>query len=249
MSGHSKWATIKRSKAKTDAARGKSFTKVIREIAAAARIGGGDPAGNPRLRLAIDKSKSINMPADNIKRAIDKATGGGEGANLEEVTYEGYGPGGVAVMIECITDNKLRTLGEIRFIFSRHGGNLGEGGSVAWMFKKKGILNFEKSKVNEDKLMADAIDAGAEDINSEESIITVETAPEKFEQVKNALASKKYEPATAEITMLPTNTIRLEGENAQKILKLIDAFEENDDVQNVHANFDISDEIMAASDK
>jgi YebC/PmpR family DNA-binding regulatory protein len=249
MSGHSKWATIKRSKAKTDAARGKSFTKVIREIAAAARIGGGDPNGNPRLRLAIEKSKSINMPADNIKRAIDKATGGGEGANLEEVTYEGYGPGGVAVMIECITDNKMRTLGEIRYIFSRHGGNMGDAGSVAWMFKKKGILNFEKSKVNEDKLMADAIDAGAEDINSEESIITVETAPEKFEQVKNALAAKKYDPATAEITMLPTNTIRLEGEDARKVLKLIDAFEENDDVQNVHANFDISDEIMAESGK
>ena len=249
MSGHSKWATIKRAKAKTDAARGKSFTKVIREIAAAARIGGGDPAGNPRLRLAIDKAKSINMPADNIKRAIDKATGGGEGANLEEVTYEGYGPGGVAVMIECITDNKMRTLGEMRYIFSRHGGNLGESGSVAWMFKKKGMLNFEKSKVNEDQLMADAIDAGAEDITSEESIITVETAPEKFEQVKNALAAKKYDPATAEITMLPTNTIHLEGEDAQKILKLIDAFEENDDVQKVHANFDIPDEIMAENDK
>jgi YebC/PmpR family DNA-binding regulatory protein len=249
MSGHSKWATIKRAKAKTDAARGKSFTKVIREIAAAARIGGGDPNGNPRLRLAIDKAKSANMPADNIKRAIDKATGGGEGANLEEVTYEGYGPAGVAVMIECITDNKLRTLGEVRYIFSRHGGNMGDNGSVSWMFKKKGILNFEKAKVNEDQLMADAIDAGAEDINTEESIITVETAPEKFEQVKNALIAKKYEPATAEITMLPTNTIHVEGEDSQKVLKLIDAFEENDDVQKVHANFDISDADMAASDK
>jgi YebC/PmpR family DNA-binding regulatory protein len=249
MSGHSKWATIKRAKAKTDAARGKSFTKVIREISAAARIGGGDPAGNPRLRLAIDKAKSANMPADNIKRAIEKATGGGEGASLEEVTYEGYGPSGVAIMIESITDNKMRTLNEVRFIFSRHGGNLGESGSVAWMFKKKGVLNFEKSKVNEDKLMADAVDAGAEDITTEENIITVETAPEKFEQVKNALAAKKYEMASAEISMIPSNTIRLEGEDAQKLLKLIDALEENDDVQKVHANFDIPDEILAAIDK
>jgi len=247
MSGHSKWATIKRSKAKTDAARGKSFTKVIREISAAARIGGGDPNGNPRLRLAIDKSKSINMPADNIKRAIDKATGGGEGAILDEVTYEGFGPAGVAVMVECITDNKMRTLNEIRFIFTRNGGNLGEGGSVGWMFKKKGVLHFEKSKVNEDQLMADAIDAGAEDISTEESLITVETAPDKFEQVKNALSAKKYEPATAEITMVPSNTIKLDGEDAHKVLKLVDALEENDDVQKVHANFDIPDEIITAA--
>lgn len=249
MSGHSKWATIKRAKAKTDAARGKAFTKVIREIAAAARIGGGDPNGNPRLRLAIDKAKSANMPNDNIKRAIEKATGGGEGSNLEEVTYEGYGTGGVAIMVECITDNKMRTLGEIRFIFSRNGGNLGESGSVSWMFKKKGVLNFEKTNVDEDKLMAEAIDAGAEDITTETGIITVETAPEKFEQVKNALLAKKYEPAEAEITMLPTNTIKLEGEEAQKVLKLIDALEENDDVQNVHSNIDIPDEIIAAAEK
>jgi len=245
MSGHSKWATIKRSKAKTDAARGSAFTKVIKEITTAARHGGGDPTGNPRLRLAIDKAKELNMPADNIKRAILKATGGGEGAQLEEVSYEGYGPGGVAVMAECITDNKMRTLNEIRFIFSRHGGNLGESGSVAWMFKKKGVLNYEKAKVNEDQLMSDAVDAGADDINTEESIITVETTPEKFEQVKNALDAKKYASETAEITMVPSNTIRLEGEEAQKLLKLIDALEENEDVQKVHANFDIPDEIIS----
>jgi YebC/PmpR family DNA-binding regulatory protein len=247
MSGHSKWATIKRAKAKTDAARGKSFTKVIREISAAARIGGGDLNGNPRLRLAIDKAKSANMPADNIKRAIDKATGGGEGAILEEVTYEGFGPAGIAIMVECITDNKMRTLNEIRFIFSRNGGNLGEGGCVGWMFKKKGVLNFERSKANEDQLMADAIDAGAEDISTEESLITVETTPDKFEQVKNALTAKKYEPATAEITMVPSNTVKLEGEDARKVLKLVDALEENDDVQKVHANFDIPDEIITAA--
>jgi YebC/PmpR family DNA-binding regulatory protein len=249
MSGHSKWATIKRSKAKTDAARGKMFTKVIREIAAAARIGGGDPTGNPRLRLAIEKARAGNMPADNIKRAIEKATGGGEGVSLEEVTYEGYGPSGVAVMIDCITDNKMRTLNEIRFIFSRNGGNLGDSGSVAWMFKKKGVLNFEKPGVNEDALMADAIDAGAEDITTEESLITVVTTPDKFEQIKNALSAKKYEPATAEITMVPTNTVRLEGEDAQRILRFIDTLEENDDVQSVHANFDIPDEIISADEK
>jgi len=245
MSGHSKWATIKRAKAKTDAARGKSFTKVIREIASAAKIGGGDPNGNPRLRLAIDNAKALNMPSDNIKRAIEKATGGGEGANLEEITYEGYGPGGVAVMAECITDNKMRTLGEIRFIFSRNGGNLGESGSVAWMFKKKGVLNFEKAKTTEEKLMADAIDAGAEDINSEESLITVETTPDKFEAVKKALDEKKYKPVTAEITMVPANTIALQGEEAQKALKLVDALEDNDDVQKVHSNFDIPEEMMS----
>jgi len=243
MSGHSKWATIKRAKAKTDAARGKSFTKVIREIASAAKVGGGDPNGNPRLRVAIDTAKALNMPNDNIKRAIEKATGGGEGSNLEEVTYEGYGPAGVAVMVECITDNKLRTLGDIRYIFSRNGGNLGENGSVAWMFKKKGILHFEKSKYKEDSIMADAIDAGADDINSDESIITVETTPDRFETVKQALL-KKYEPASAEVTMVPTNTIKLDGEQAQKALKLVDALEENDDVQKVHANFDIPEELM-----
>lgn len=244
MSGHSKWATIKRAKAKTDAARGKSFTKVIREIASAAKIGGGDPGGNPRLRMAIDNAKALNMPNDNIKRAIEKATGGGEGSNLDEVTYEGYGPAGVAVMVECITDNKMRTLGEIRFIFSRNGGNLGENGSVSWMFKKKGILHFEKAKINEDQLMADAIDAGAEDVTSEDNIITIETAPEKFESIKNTLISKKYEPANAQISMVPTTSIKLTGDDAHKILKLVDALEENDDVQNVHSNFDIPDELM-----
>lgn len=245
MSGHSKWATIKRAKAKTDAARGSAFTKVIKEITTAAKHGGGDPAGNPRLRLAIDKAKELNMPADNIKRAIQKATGGGEGAQLEEVTYEGYGPGGVAVIVEVITDNKMRTLGEMRFIFSRNGGNLGESNCVEWMFKKKGVLHFERSKVNEDKLMSDAVDSGADDIATEESIITVETTPEKFESIRDGLKKKGWEPLSAEITMVPSNTVKLAGEDAHKILKLVNALEDNEDVQKVHANFDIPDEIIA----
>jgi YebC/PmpR family DNA-binding regulatory protein len=245
MSGHSKWATIKRAKGKTDAARGAAFTKVIREIASAAKIGGGDPGGNPRLRDAIEKARALNMPNDNIKRAIEKAVGGGEGSNLEEITYEGYGPGGIAVMVDCITDNKSRTVGEIRYIFSRNGGNMGAGGSVAWMFKKKGILHFEKTNTNEDQLMEDAVEAGADDITTEEGIITVETSPEKFSQVKSALTAKKYVPANAEITMIPTTTVKLTGEDAQKAIKLVEALEENEDVQNVHSNFDISEEDMA----
>ena len=245
MSGHSKWATIKRAKGKTDAARGAAFTKVIREIASAAKIGGGDPNGNPRLRLAIEKSKALNMPNDNIKRAIEKATGGGEGSNLEEVTYEGFGPGGFAVMVDCITDNKMQDGGrDTVHFFPATAATWGPSGSVGWMFKKKGILHFEKSNTNEDQLMEDAVDAGADDISSEEGIITVETSPEKFEQVKNALTAKKYVPANAEITMIPTTTVKLSGDEAQKALKLVDALEENEDVQNVHANFDIPEEEM-----
>lgn len=243
MSGHSKWSTIKRKKGKTDAARGKAFTKVIREIAAAARTGGGDPSGNPRLRLAVDKAKEINMPNDNIQRAIQKAVGGGEGSVLEEVLYEGYGPGGVAMIVEGITDNKQRMVSEIRYIFSRHGGNLGESGCVSWMFKKKGVINFERSKVNEESLMSDAIDAGADDIKTEESVITVETMPEKLMEVSNKLKDK-YEIASSEVAMVPQSTIHLEGEDAHKILKLVEELEDNDDVQNVHANFDIPDEII-----
>jgi YebC/PmpR family DNA-binding regulatory protein len=243
MSGHSKWATIKRAKAKTDAARGKSFTKVIREIASAAKVGGGDINGNPRLRLAIDNAKALNMPQDNIKRAIDKATGGGEGANLEEVMYEGYGPAGTAVMVECITDNKIRTVGDIRFIFSRHGGNMGTSGSVAWMFKSKGTLHFEKSTVNEDQLMLDALDAGAEDVTSDDQMVTVETTPDKFEAVKKALDAKKYVPVSADISMVASNTVKLGKEDAEKAMKLVDALEENDDVQKVHSNFEVPDEM------
>ena len=208
MSGHSKWSTIKRKKGKTDAARGKAFTKVIREITAAVKSGGGaDPAGNPRLRLAVDKAREVNMPKDNVEKAIQKASGGGDGVSLDEILYEGYGPGGVAMMIETITDNKQRTVGEIRNIFSKGGGSLGAAGCVAWMFKKKGIISFEKDKVNEEQLMSDAIEAGAEDITTEESVAVVETTPEKFEEVRDALKSK-YEIAAAEVSMVPQNTVK-----------------------------------------
>jgi YebC/PmpR family DNA-binding regulatory protein len=245
MSGHSKWSTIKRAKGKTDAARGAMFTKLIKEITTAAKIGGGDPIGNARLRLAIEKAQEGNMPKDNMKRAIEKATGGGEGSQLEELTYEGYGPAGVAVLVECITDNKLRTLGEMRFIFSRNGGNLGENGCVGWMFKKKGVINFERGKLNEEKLMSDAIDAGAEDIATEESIITVTTTPETFEAVRDALKKQGFISATAEISMVPSNFIKVEGDDVHKVIKLVDALEENEDRQKVHANFDISDADLA----
>lgn len=243
MSGHSKWATIKHAKAKTDAARGKTFTKIIREITTAAKIGGGDPGGNPRLRLAIEKAKEANMPNDNIKRAIEKGTGGG-GAALEEITYEGYGPGGVAIIIEVLTDNKNRALGEVRNILERNGGNLGASGSVAWMFKKKGSITYDKSVVDEEKLTLAAIDAGAEDVLSEESVFEVVTPPENFIKVRDALKSQGFSPANAEVTMVPANTVKLEGEEANKVLKLVNLIEELDDVQSVHANFDIPDALI-----
>lgn len=244
MSGHSKWSTIKHKKSKTDAQRGKLFTKIIREITTAARIGGGDPAGNPRLRLAIEKAKDANMPSDNIERAIAKGTGGGEGANLEEVVYEGYGPGGVAIIAEALTDNRNRTTSEVRHLFTKGGGNLGESGCVAWMFKKRGILTFERGKINEDQLGMEAIEAGAEDINLEESVLEVLTKPEDFEKIREALKQKGFVPATAEVSLFPQSTVKLTGEDAHKVIKLINSLEEYDDIQAVHANFDIPDEIL-----
>lgn len=244
MSGHSKWSTIKHKKARTDAVRGKIFTKIIREITTAAKLGGGDPNANPRLRLAIDKAKDANMPNDNIDRAIAKGTGGGEGIALEEVTYEGYGPGGVAIMVEAITDNKQRTVADIRYIFSKGGANLGSSGCVSYLFNKKGSLVFEKSAVGEEALAMEAIDAGAEDIHSEESTIEIVTTPENFEKVREALKAKGFTPSSAEVTMVPTTTVKVAGEDAQKLIKLVESLEEHDDVQNVHANFDIPDEIL-----
>ena len=246
MSGHSKWATIKHAKAKTDAARGKVFTKIIREMTTAAKIGGGDPNGNPRLRLAIDKAKAANMPNDNIKRAIEKGIGGGD-AVMEELNYEGYGPGGVAIMIEVMTDNRNRAASEVRSILEKHGGNLGASGSVSYLFKKKGSIVLAKAGVDEEKLMEAALEAGAEDVVSEENDIEVVTTPEGFMKVRDELKAKKYELTSAEVTMIPDTTVKLTGEAAQKMMNLMNKLEDQDDVQAVHANFDISDEELAKS--
>ncbi|OGC21259.1 transcriptional regulator [candidate division WOR-1 bacterium RIFOXYC2_FULL_37_10] len=243
MSGHSKWATIKRAKAKTDATRGKVFTKIIREITTAAKIGGADPAGNPRLRLVIDKAKAANMPNDNIKRAIDRAAGP-DAAAMEELTYEGYGPAGVAVIIECMTDNKNRTLGDVRTVFSKGGGNLGSSGCVSYLFKKLGTIFFDKSKVDADALSMEAIDAGAEDIKLDDNSVEIITSQEKFEQVRDTLKSKGYEPENAEVTMMPSMTVALSTEDARKAMNLVEKLEELDDVQAVHSNFDIPDELV-----
>ena len=246
MSGHSKWAGIKHKKAKVDAARGKAFTKIIREMTVAARVGGGDPNGNPRLRTAMLAAKAVNMPADNIERAIKKGTGELEGVAYEEITYEGYGPGGVAVLAEVMTDNKNRTVGEIRKAFSRHGGNLGAAGSVAFLFEKKGYILVEAAKVDEDRLMSIALEAGAEDMQQEESNVSVTTQPKNFERVRDAIVKSGIHPVSAEITMLPKSTVKLTGKSAEQMLKLMEELEEHDDVQHVYANFDIPEEIMAA---
>ncbi|MBI2116562.1 MAG: YebC/PmpR family DNA-binding transcriptional regulator [candidate division NC10 bacterium] len=246
MSGHSKWAGIKHKKAKVDAQRGRVFTKIIREITVAARVGGGDPAGNPRLRTAVQAAKAVNMPSDNIERAIKKGTGELEGVSYEEITYEGYGPGGVAVMAEVVTDNKNRTVGEIRKAFSRHGGNLGETGCVGFLFEKKGYLQVEASKVDEDRLLSIALEAGAEDLRREESLFAVTTAPKDFEKVREAILKSGIQPLSAEITKLPKSTVKLDGKPAEQMLRLMEELEEHDDVQHVYANFDIPEEIMAA---
>jgi YebC/PmpR family DNA-binding regulatory protein len=245
MSGHSKWATIKRKKGAVDAKRGKIFTKIIRELATAARLGGGDPAGNPRLRLVMDKARAANMPKDNIERAIKKGTGEGSEAQYEEVAYEGYGPGGVAILIETLTDNRNRTVGEVRHALTKHGGNLGATGCVSFLFEKKGILSFDRGGIDGDALLEAALEAGAEDVVEGESAIEVKTAPADFEKVRDALAQAKFVPADAEITMQPGSTTKLEGADAQQMLKLAEALEDLDDVQNVYANFDISEEEMA----
>ncbi len=245
MSGHSKWSTIKHKKAAQDAKRGKIFTKLIKEITVAARLGGGDPAANPRLRAAIESAKAANMPKNNIERAIKKGTGELEGVSYEEVTYEGYGPGGVAVLVETITDNRQRTVAEVRHIFAKRGGNLGEPGSVAWIFEKKGLIVVEKDKVDEDTLMAAALEAEAEDISDAGSEWEIETSPEDLSRVKKALEDKGIEILSAKVTMVPSNIVKVEDEKkAQQLIALMNALEENDDVQNVYANFDIPDELL-----
>lgn len=245
MSGHSKWANIKRRKGKQDAIRGKVFTKIGKEIFAAARAGGGDPDNNLRLRNALLKSKEVNMPQDTITRTIKKATGELDGVNYEEITYEGYGPAGVAVLIEILTDNRNRTAAEIRHIFSKHGGNLGETGCVNWMFESKGTITFEKEGLDKDadEIMLLALDAGADDIKDEDELVEVITSPQQFEQVKTALEASGLKPSDAEITMVPQTSVKLEGKDAEKMLKMMDLLEEHDDVQDVYANFDIPDEI------
>lgn len=245
MSGHSKWSTIKHKKAAQDAKRGKAFSRIIKEVTVAARIGGGDLSANPRLRTAIAAAKAENMPKDNIERAIKKGTGELDGANYEEVTYEGYGPGGVAILVETISDNRQRTVADVRHIFTKRGGNLGEPGSVAWIFEKKGLILVEKDKADEESLMAIALEANAEDIEEQEYGWELSTAPEFFEDLKSALEAGNIPLATAEITMLPCNMITIEDEKqAGQILILMEDLEENSDVQNVYANFDIPDEIL-----
>jgi YebC/PmpR family DNA-binding regulatory protein len=244
MSGHSKWATIKHKKGALDAKRGKLFTKLIREMTIAARIGGGDTGSNPRLRTAVDKAKASNMPADNITRAIKKGTGELEGTTYEELLLEGYGPGGVAILVEGSTDNRNRSVSEIRHIFTKHGGNLGGAGSVAYMFKPKGVIAIAADKTTEDKLMEIALDAGAEDIQSESAGFTVYTTQQGFEAVRDAIKKAGIEPDEAEVKKLAENNITLEGAKAQQLLKLVEALDDNDDVQSVWDNSDISEKEM-----
>lgn len=246
MSGHSKWHQIQHKKAKVDAQKGRLFTKVIREITVAARLGGGDPEGNPRLRDAIEKAKSINMPQENILRAIKRGTGEMPGITFEEHIYEGYGPGGVAVLVEVTTDNRNRTASELRRLFSKHGGNLGEAGCVAWLFEKKGLIQVEASKVEEETLLSLALEAGAEDVRFAENTYEVITTPQDFARVKEALGQAGIPLSSAELTMLPQSTVRLEGKEAQQMLKLMEELEEHDDVRNVYANFDIPEAVMVA---
>lgn len=244
MSGHSKWATIRRKKGALDAKRGKLFTKLIKELTIAAREGGGDPSGNPRLRLAVDNAKAANMPADNIERAIKKATGELEGTTISELTYEGYGPGGIALLVEVATDNKNRTVAEVRHLFSRHSGNMGESGSVAWMFEKKGVISLPKQNKSEDDIMEIVLNAGAEDLHSEEEFFEIQTDLESFEPVRKALIDKNLTVDNASLQWIAKNTISIAGENAEKMMKLIEALEDCDDVQNVFSNADFDEEFI-----
>ena len=243
MSGHNKWSTIKHKKGAADAKRGKVFTKLIKEISVAAKLGGGDPMANPRLRTAIDKAKAENMPKDNIERAIKKGTGEMEGVTYEEIVYEGYGPGGVAVLVEVMTDNRNRTVSDVRSIFTKCNGNMGETGCVSWMFDKKGLIVFNKS-IDFDKLFETALEAGAEDVIEEDEQFEVITDQSAFIEVREALEKAAFVSESAEITMIPQTMIKLEGKPAESMLKLMERLEDNDDVQNVYANFDISTEEM-----
>ena len=242
MSGHSKWSTIKHKKGAADARRGKIFTKLIKEITVAARMGGGDAGGNPRLRSAVAAAKAENMPKDNIDRAIKKGTGELPGVSYEEATFEGYGPGGVAVLVEILSDNRKRTVADIRHVFSKNAGNLGEAGCVSWMFDKKGLIVFEKEKIDEDKLINLALEAGAEDVRDTDKEYEIITEPSAFEPVRKKLEESNLKPSFAEVSMVPQSTVRLVGKEAHQMLRLMESLEDSDDVQHVYANFDIPDE-------
>jgi len=250
MSGHSKWATIKRKKGATDAARGRLFTRLIKEITIAAKNGGGNPDGNPRLRLAIQTAKASNMPADNIKRAIQKGTGELPGVSYEEVTFEGYGPSGVAIIVEVVTDNNNRTVSEMRHVFSRNNGNLGQSGSVAWMFHRKGTIVIpkagQKKPLSEDDLLGIILDAGAEDMQTEDDTCTVTASPAAFDAVKKAIEENGITIEHASLQMIPQNTVKVSGKEAEQTLRLMEALEEHDDVQNVYSNFDIDEKELVS---
>ncbi len=245
MSGHSKWSTIKRRKGAVDARRGKIFTKLIREIATAARIGGGELEANPRLRMAVDKARAANMPKDNIERAIRKGSGSEAGEAYEEVVYEGYGPGGVALYIEVLTDNRNRTVGEVRHVLTKHGGHLGAAGCVAYLFEKRGLISLEAAGLDTDALLEGALEAGAEDVVESGDTLEVVTEPGRLEVVRRGLEARGFRPASAGVSLQPSSTVSLEGDEAEGMLRLADALEDLDDVQNVYANYDISEEEMA----
>ncbi len=246
MSGHSKWASIKHKKAIVDVKKGKVFSKVSKELSVAAKMGGGDPGMNPRLRLAVDKAKDSNMPADNIKKAIMKGTGELPGVSYEETVYEGYGPGGVALIIDVLTDNKNRTISELRNVMSKNSGNIGESGCVAWIFDKKGYILVDKKTIDEDVLMSVALDAGADDVKNmpDEDSYEIITSPEEFNRIRDFLKQNKIELKFSEVTMIPKNYVKLEADDAKKMIKLMNILEEHDDIQNVYANFDIPEDIL-----
>jgi YebC/PmpR family DNA-binding regulatory protein len=247
MSGHSKWHTIKHKKGAADAKRGKIFTRLIKELTVAARNGGGDPATNPRLRTIIAEAKSVNMPADNIKKAIQRGTGELPGVTYEEITYEGYGPGGAALIVETLTDNKNRTVGELRHLLEKHHGNLGSSNSVAWMFEKKGYIVVDKAAADEEKLLNTALDAGADDMRDDGDSWEVLTDPAAFEAVRDAVKSLGIEPASAQVAMLPQNYVKLQGKEASQMVKLMDVLDEHDDVKQVWSNFNIGEKEIEAS--
>ncbi|MCA1961374.1 MAG: YebC/PmpR family DNA-binding transcriptional regulator [Desulfomonile sp.] len=244
MSGHNKWSTIKHKKGAADAKRGRLFSRLIKEIAVAARMGGGDPDGNPRLRSAVSAARAANMPKENIERAIKRGSGGLDGAQYEEFVYEGYGPGGVAVMLEVLTDNKNRTVAEVRHIFDKFNGSLGESGCVSWMFDKRGVIEISAANLDEDEVMEVAIEAGADDVRRDGETYEIRTAPQDLETVRAAFAAKGWNIELAEITMIPKDTVKLEGKKAEAMLKMMDALDDNEDLQKVYANFDISEEEM-----